>query len=61
MCKLHAELELEQLLNQFYDREIYHAIQGYELAEEQRKRRSDWSKAQKLAVSIGLMSAPRET
>jgi cation transport regulator ChaB len=61
IVELHAELELQQLLNQFFDRAIYHAIEGYEHAEEQRKRRSDWTKAQELAVSIGLMSAPRET
>ena len=61
IVELHAELELQQMLNQFFDRAIYHAIQGYERAEEQRKRRSDWTRAQELAVSIGLMSATRET
>jgi cation transport regulator ChaB len=59
--ELHAELELQQLLNQFFDRAIYHAIDGYEQAETLRERRSDWTRAQELAVSIGLMSAPRET
>lgn len=58
IVELHAELELQQLLNQFFDRAIYYAIQGYQEAEEQRRRRTDWTKAQELAVSIGLM-APR--
>jgi hypothetical protein len=61
IVELHAELELQQLLNQFFDRAIYYAIQGYEEAEDQRRRRTDWSKAQELAVSIGLMSDPRTT
>ena len=61
IVELHAELELQQLLNQFFDRAIYYAIQGYQDAEEKRGRRTDWSKAQELAVSIGLMSAPRST
>jgi hypothetical protein len=56
IVELHAELELQQLLNQFFDRAIYYAIQGYQDAEDQRRRRTDWSKAQELAVSIGLMS-----
>lgn len=59
IVELHAELELQQLLNQFFDRAIYYAIQGYEEAEEQRRRRTDWTKAQELAVSIGLLSPPR--
>ncbi len=61
IVELHAELELHQLLSQFFDRAIYYAIQGYEETEQQRRRRSDWTKAQELAVSIGLMSAPRAT
>lgn len=60
IVELHAELELQQLLNQFFDRAIYYAIQGYEEAEERQRVRSDWTKAQELAVSIGLIS-PRET
>jgi hypothetical protein len=60
IVELHAELELQQLLNQFFDRAIYYAIQGYEEAQEQRRRRTDWTKAQELAVSIGLLS-PRRT
>jgi hypothetical protein len=61
IVELHAELELQQILNQFFDRAIYYAIWGYQEAEDQRRRRSDWSKAQELAVSIGLMSEPRST
>ncbi|HKU25727.1 MAG TPA: hypothetical protein VJQ54_09670 [Candidatus Sulfotelmatobacter sp.] len=61
IVELHAELELQQLLNQFFDRAIYYAIQGYEKAEEHRRRKTDWNKAQDLAVSIGLMSEPRGT
>jgi hypothetical protein len=61
ILQLHAELELLQLLNQFFDRAIYYAIQGYEEAEERRRRKTDWHRAQELAVSIGLMAEPRPT
>lgn len=60
IVELHAELELQQLLNQFFDRAIYYAIQGYEEAEDQRRGKTDWSRAHDLAVSIGLMSEPRD-
>lgn len=61
IVELHAELELHQLLSQFFDRAIYYAIQGYEEAEAQRRRKSDWNRAQELAVSIGLLSEPRHS
>lgn len=59
IVELHAELELQQLLNQFFDRAIYYAIQGYRQAMVQAPQKSEWNKAKELAVSIGLMSAPR--
>jgi hypothetical protein len=54
IIELHAELELQQLLNQFFD----HAIQGYQEATERSRQTNEWNKAKELAVSIGLMSAP---
>jgi hypothetical protein len=58
IVELHAELELQQLLNQFFDSAIYYAIQGYQEAMEQSRQTNEWNKAKELAVSIGLMSAP---
>lgn len=53
---LHGEMELQLLLNQFFDRAIYHAILGYaETAESVVK--DELQRARDLAVSIGLMTA----
>jgi hypothetical protein len=52
---LHGELELRQLLNQFFDRAVYYAILGYEEADETAPR-SDLRRMQELAASIGLIS-----
>lgn len=52
---LHAELELHQLLGQFFDRAIYFAVLGYEEAEPQGPK-SDLKTVQELGVSIGLVS-----
>jgi len=52
---LHGELELHQLLSQFFDRAIYYAILGHDEALQQNVR-SDLRRAQELAISIGLMS-----
>ena len=52
---LHGEMELLTLLNQFFDRAIYHAILGYaDVAESAVK--SELQRARDLAISIGLMS-----
>jgi hypothetical protein len=66
VVELHGQLELLQLLNQFFDRAVYYAILGYNEAREQSDsqsglKKSDLRKAQKWAVSVGLMSAPRTT
>jgi hypothetical protein len=53
---LHGEMELQQLLNQFFDRAIYYAIQGYEEAAKQIPLKSDLKRARELAFSIGLIS-----
>jgi hypothetical protein len=52
---LHGEMELLALLNQFFDRAIYHAILGYTEAAESSVK-SELQKARDLAISIGLMS-----
>ena len=54
--ELHAQLELLQLLNQFFDRAVYYAILGYEEALKQPTETGNLARARDLAVSIGLMS-----
>jgi hypothetical protein len=55
---LFGELELQRLLNLFFDRAIYYAVLGYE--ESSRcVPKGDLARARDLAVSIGLLS-PRE-
>ncbi|HJX01197.1 MAG TPA: hypothetical protein VJ453_13585 [Terriglobales bacterium] len=53
---LHGELEVLQLLNQFFDRAIYYAILSYEEAVSTAVRKDDWTRAREAAVSIGLLS-----
>ena len=55
IIELHGELELHQLLNQFFDRAVYHAIVGYEQAGQPTTRKGELARARDLAVSIGLM------
>jgi hypothetical protein len=57
IVELHGELELHRLLNQFFDRAIYYAIVGYEEGTKQGVK-GNLQRAQELAISIGLMSAP---
>jgi hypothetical protein len=56
IVELHGEMELQRLLNQFFDRAIYYAILGYEEADRESERRGDLERARDLAISIGLMS-----
>ena len=56
---LFGELELQRLLNQFFDRAIYFAVLGYEEAGH-RGPKGDWARARDLAVSIGLMSVKED-
>lgn len=55
IIELHGELELHQLLNQFFDRAVYHAIVGYEQAGQPGTPKGELARARDLAVSIGLM------
>lgn len=55
IVELHAELELQQLLSQFFDRAIYYAMIGYEEAHDLGSK-GDLERARDLVVSIGLMS-----
>ncbi len=52
---LFGEIELQGLLNQFFDRAIYYAVLGYEEASPALPK-GDLARARDLAVSIGLMS-----
>lgn len=61
VVELHAELELHQLLSQFFDRAVYYAILGYEEAAEHTGPKSDLARAREWAISVGLMSAPDTT
>lgn len=61
LMELHGELELHQLLNQFFDRAVYYSILGYNEAEQKSPSKGDLRRAREIAVSIGLMSAPEPT
>jgi hypothetical protein len=55
IVELHAELEMQSLLNQFFDRALYYAVLGYEKAG-RAAQKSDLDRARDLALSIGLMA-----
>jgi hypothetical protein len=62
IVELHGEMELQQLLNQFFDRAIYYAIQGHdEAGQQQSSLKGDLKRAKDLAMAIGLMSEPSTT
>ena len=52
---LYGELELQRMLNQFFDRALYYALLGYEEAE-QCGPKGDLARARDLAISIGLLA-----
>jgi hypothetical protein len=61
IVELHGELELHQMLNQFFDRAVYYGILGYEGARKHDSPQSDLAvqrRVGRLAVSIRL--APRQ-
>jgi hypothetical protein len=61
IVELHGELELYQMLNQFFDRAAYYGILGYDEVRQQDRPKSDLSvrrRVGKLAASIRL--APRQ-
>jgi len=58
--ELHGELELLQLLNQFFDRATYFAIRGYEESAQSALQKDDWARARAAAISIGLLSERTE-
>ena len=53
---LYGELELQRLLNQFFDRAIYYAVLGYEDAG-RCSPKGDLARARDLAISIGLIAS----
>lgn len=57
IVELHAELELHQLLNQFFDQALYYGVAGYEEAGRAIAPKNDLQRARDLAIAIGLMSA----
>lgn len=61
IVELHAELELHQLLSQFFDRAVYYAILGYEDAAAHTGPKTDLARAREWAISVGLISAPDAT
>jgi len=58
--ELHGELEVFQMLNQFFDRAIYYAIVGYEQFSQSVTAKDDWARARAAAISIGLLSERAE-
>jgi hypothetical protein len=58
--ELHGELELHQLLNQFFDRALYYATLGYAEAEQQAAKANP-RRARNIAASLGLISSPEPT
>lgn len=60
IVELHGELELHQLLNQFFDRAVYYGIVGYEQAGDATPK-GDLCRVHDLAVAIGLMSERNPT
>lgn len=52
---LYGEMELQRLLNQFFDRAIYYAVLGYEEGARSLPK-SNLERARDIAVSIGLIS-----
>lgn len=57
IVELHAELELQQLLNQFFDRALFYGVEGYEEANRKVPPKTDLQRVRDLAVAIGLVSA----
>jgi len=57
IVELHGELEVQQLLTQFFDRALYYGVEGYEGADRAISPKSDLQRARDLAVAIGLVSA----
>ena len=55
---LHGEMELQQLLNQFFDRAVYYAVVGYEEAG-QCSPKGDLDRARDFAIAIGLVEEKR--
>jgi hypothetical protein len=56
IVQLHGELELNNLLNQFFDRAVYYAVIGYEEAGQATTPKGELRRIQDLATAIGLMA-----
>jgi hypothetical protein len=61
IVQLHGELELNELLNQFFDRALYYATLGYEEAGEPVAPKGELRRIQDLARAIGLMAERDQT
>ena len=58
IVELHGELELHQLLNQFFDRAVFYGIQGYE---RRAQIKGDLQRVHDFAVAVGLMAERQAT
>lgn len=56
IVQLHGELELNELLNQFFDRALYYASLGYEQAGGPVTPKGELRRIRDLATAIGLMA-----
>jgi hypothetical protein len=56
---LHGELELHQMLIQFFDRAVYYGILGYDEVRQHNSPKSDLARAEELALELALMSGRR--
>jgi len=56
IVQLHGELELNELLNQFFDRALYYSVLGYEQASQATTPKGELRRIQDLATAIGLMA-----
>jgi hypothetical protein len=58
---LHGEVELHQMLVQFFDRAVYYGILGYDEVRQHNSLKSDLARVEELAVSVDLMSGGKTT
>jgi hypothetical protein len=61
IVELHGELELHQMLNQFFDRAVYYGILGYNEGRQPNSPTSDLARGEELTVPIGLISERKTT
>jgi hypothetical protein len=50
--ELYSELELQQLLNQFFERAMYYGVAGYEAARKRDQLKASGARARRIGVSL---------